>query len=1080
MQQYHSKRHAPLALTTALGLALGLHGAAAMAQSLPSTPVVAGGSATFSSDTSAVDTVNLGSDRTLVDWSSFNVAQGSALNFNFGAGHNDWIVLNRTTGQAAIDGTLNGCLSNCTGDFGGNIWIYAPGGIVFGPHAVVNTGGLLATTSPLTDTDDFLDGTRSQFNFGASANNAAVTLCGASCTVKGATFTGPGASLNGHGGLMAFAAQVVNQGVNGSSVSDPGGTVLYGAAKAFTLHLAKSPAAGDWDMVDFLVSTTANGSSNASPINIFGQTKAQNIYVGAVTQNGLTSALFKVNADFEATGASLSDGHIVLSAGGDIQNGAARLSNVSPVDVSLGGVSGGVVSGAATRDLILVGDVTATTALDLRSGRNLQQTGAAGAIVTPDLSAAGVNVYINHTNTIGKVSDLTAAGGTFTLTNNASLTLGNISAGTVDLREIAGNLTLTGDIDTGASQTKLVVSDGDIHQTGGGITAGVLWAQAPGDTVINGANHVTSVKAYDSIGHSDTPAAGSFAFTNAQTVSAGEIKALDTSLTTTAGDLNLTGNNGIIAGTRLTLTAAGNITQNVRAITTALLTGSAGGDITLQSANKIGTVDRLSANSISLTDAQDLTVGDIAASTANLNVSYNLPTHSTATGGMTLTGDLTGRDGTSPMSGLTLNARVGYINEERKSGTIVQSGGAVKAATLASSSDQLLLNGTNGIGTLDNVNANTVNVTNAQALTAGNIDAGQLKLTTTAGDLTLAGQISGPNAAQPASTVILEAGAGNITQTGGEIVTNSLQQLKASGDITLAGANKVGELNDITATNLNFLNAGALTVKAIKATNTHLTVNSGNLTLTRNIIGRNGRSAANFVVLTANNGNISQTGGVITAASLRQSYTSGDFTLTQANKVQELNDITATNLDFVNDGALSVKSIKATATHLTARSGDMVLHNNIYGRNGTSAADKVILTALNGNIDQERGKIWARSLQQLFASGYINITQADIAELNDVTAKSFNFNSGGFDSTRSVKVYSLKADEMFLQGYASFFLTRNIAAADGAGKAQKVIIWTQSGDITQTGGVIHAHELDARALNNSGTVTLLPGNDVGP
>ena len=97
--------------------------------------------------------VNLNQPRTIIDWSTYNIGSGETTSYMFGANNNNWIVLNRVNaGSATINGTLQGCLADCS-HFGGNIWIYASDGVVIGNGAVVNTGGFLATTSPLSMTE---------------------------------------------------------------------------------------------------------------------------------------------------------------------------------------------------------------------------------------------------------------------------------------------------------------------------------------------------------------------------------------------------------------------------------------------------------------------------------------------------------------------------------------------------------------------------------------------------------------------------------------------------------------------------------------------------------------------------------------------------------------------------------------------------------------------------------------------------------------------------------------------------------------------------------------------------------------
>ena len=133
-------------------------------------PTVGPTAPTFAKPASTQLSVTLNNARTIIDWTTFGIANGETLDFLFPTKSS--IVLNRIpAGSATIAGTLNGCVVTCS-TFGGNIWIYAPNGVIFGNGAVVNTGGLLATSSPMLTTDaDFVAGGENpanQFKFGTA------------------------------------------------------------------------------------------------------------------------------------------------------------------------------------------------------------------------------------------------------------------------------------------------------------------------------------------------------------------------------------------------------------------------------------------------------------------------------------------------------------------------------------------------------------------------------------------------------------------------------------------------------------------------------------------------------------------------------------------------------------------------------------------------------------------------------------------------------------------------------------------------------------------------------------------------
>lgn len=108
--------------------------------------VVAGSGAVTSSG--ANTTIQQNSNRLAIDWNSFSTRPGESVTFNQ-PGANA-IALNRVVGPrpSALFGKL---------DANGQVFIVNPNGVIFGPGAQVNVGGLLASTLNLS-TNDFMSG----------------------------------------------------------------------------------------------------------------------------------------------------------------------------------------------------------------------------------------------------------------------------------------------------------------------------------------------------------------------------------------------------------------------------------------------------------------------------------------------------------------------------------------------------------------------------------------------------------------------------------------------------------------------------------------------------------------------------------------------------------------------------------------------------------------------------------------------------------------------------------------------------------------------------------------------------------
>lgn len=275
--------------------------------------------------------VTLGAQRTLMDWSGFDVGAGDTVNFAFTA--RNGIVLNRITsaGPALIEGQVNGLVN---GVAGGNIWFSSASGVIFGAGARVDAGGILATTASL-DSARFLDAGQLQFTFeGSSLSQASINV-------------DAGARLTGHGGLVALVGREVITATDSAVVSDGGGSVLYGGADNFQLRLAPG-AAGDFDLVDFIIPDSGAGTGSNAPLDLKGATTGNSVFVAAVSRVSL-GAVVNVEGLVTARTATAEGGDIVLSGGGGI---VARQAGPSIIGAALTDIY--LTAATASRDIQLV------------------------------------------------------------------------------------------------------------------------------------------------------------------------------------------------------------------------------------------------------------------------------------------------------------------------------------------------------------------------------------------------------------------------------------------------------------------------------------------------------------------------------------------------------------------------------------------------------------------------------------------------------------------------------------------------------------------------------------------------------
>ncbi|QPQ54355.1 hypothetical protein IC614_08310 [Allosphingosinicella flava] len=487
-----------LLLQAALGTVfVALIPADAVAQSVSTvggivTSTNANGSGSTDITTSGITTsITLGNSRTIVNWATLNLPSGRNLNFIFN--NRGDIVLNRlASGTATINGSVVGTMGSGAGPVGGNVWFTAPGGVVFNNGAIVNVGGLLATTAPIAD-GNFLFGGNS-FSFAGAAPTSSVTVRS-------------GAQLIVNGGTLALIAPVVI--TEGSSFINDSSTgansdVLFGAAQDYTITFAPD-ANGDLDLMSWTVPSSAVGSSSATPIDLSGSVDAGNVYLGAVSSRALADAIITVTGNVRASGAvANSDGNIVLVAGGGISSGAPTI----PMGA---GINLNTFSLFSNRDMTLVaGQLLNTNSASRTVGRNYAITAGdfTGGAFQPSFSTTTGDLTITDTAGGLVLNGLTAPGTLTVNTLNGSITIlgSGISSTNENIVLSAGGsgiIQLDGDVTATALGRSVSLSAFNaIIQNSGTIATNTLTANSVGASVDldNVANAVTTLGASSAAG----------------------------------------------------------------------------------------------------------------------------------------------------------------------------------------------------------------------------------------------------------------------------------------------------------------------------------------------------------------------------------------------------------------------------------------------------------------------------------------------------------------------------------------------------------------------------------------------------
>src|SRR6266571_4574483 len=168
---------------------------------------VVGGSAAVQGQGTASVTVTQSTPKAIINWNTFNIAPNETTKFV--QPDANAIALNKVVGNlgpSMIDGLLTA---------NGKIFIVNGDGILFGPHAVVNVGSLLATTSDIKNAD-FMAG-RYNFSIPGRPDASIVNL---------------GNITAANGGFAALVAPGVR---NSGTITATLGTVALAAGNVFNL-----------------------------------------------------------------------------------------------------------------------------------------------------------------------------------------------------------------------------------------------------------------------------------------------------------------------------------------------------------------------------------------------------------------------------------------------------------------------------------------------------------------------------------------------------------------------------------------------------------------------------------------------------------------------------------------------------------------------------------------------------------------------------------------------------------------------------------------------------------------------------
>src|SRR5262245_14676314 len=281
----HPRLH-NLLLTTAALLALG----AAPAAGGPAGGTVVGGTATIQGQGGPAVTVNQSSGSAIINWNTFNIGVNESVRFNQPGTSS--VVLNRVTGGRGPSEILGTLTAN------GRVFVINRDGILFGPNAVVNTAGFLATTHDIKNSD-FMAG---RYNFNIPGR--------------------PDASIVNQGRITAtsggFAALVAPGVRNTGTITATLGTVALVSGNGFTLDLYgdKLITLAVGDQIASKVIDVSTGKPLKSLVSNEGKIRANGgrVELTAAAARTVVDSVINTSGVIKANSIGHRNGMIVLSA----------------------------------------------------------------------------------------------------------------------------------------------------------------------------------------------------------------------------------------------------------------------------------------------------------------------------------------------------------------------------------------------------------------------------------------------------------------------------------------------------------------------------------------------------------------------------------------------------------------------------------------------------------------------------------------------------------------------------------------------------------------------------------------------
>jgi len=938
--------------------------------------VVSAGSATISSPTENTVQINQSSQRAIINWQSFNIGQEQATHFIQPA---DGIALNRispTQGASQIYGVLTAT---------GKIILVNPAGIYFGPGSYVNVGGMIATTSSISD-QHFLSG---QYIFDPSLSNASIVNAG---TIIAAN----------HGLIALVASNVTNDGKIQANL----GKVVLSSGDAFTVNFSQD------GMINFALNDTTTPPRSTSITNT-GSLIANGgqVLVTADQAAHVLDNVINLQGVMEAKSVYKHHGDIIISGNPD-----AGVVNVA-ANMNATGKAKGQVGGKV--------NITGYT-IALDSPTVIDVSGDAGGGVINIGGNAHGNGPLPHADTLSVAPNTSLLANALTTGNGGQIVLwsdnntnaygllqakGGSESGNGGSVEVSGgHLNYDATVDTSAPNGLLGSLLLDPKFLIVATSGGVAYSSGVNNTFANNIGSTTTItpasivaaaanillQANTDVIFNDvlTMTAGG----KTLTVQAGRSILVNANITTNNGQIAMTANDNTATSSDRSTTSAGNPTGDTETVA---------GNITMASGTTISSGTQALTLTIGSSASAPFTPGSMTlygltsvADTLNSAGAINLNGAMSAGNGLvTISANTSGGSGGFSLnSGASITTTNGTANAVKIN--VNAAGGGTGGATLGGGNITAANNGVITIAT--NTGANTTGgsiIQSGNGLLGFGANSGTITLSVPTAGSSSIGTVGSPiliNAANTkTATLTLTSGSGGayVQSTATGTISLSAPTLATNNPLTILAAGTLTLPNSAIATgtgNIDFEGTGAL-----------LTIPK-NLTTTGNVILKGlGVTLSNNTIVSTGTGSITvdATTGTFTMGGPAQ-LLSGDATGTAGSI-----SVNANNLALNTSGTPSQIGGTGTATGL-ANSVTMTTNSGttmgIAGGAGTyaltaaesndiRAANVTIGNSASGLMTIGSGSSWtpvSTFATNLLTLDSVGITQAASSPINLQTSLS--------------------------------------------------------------------------------------------